>query len=390
MSATEERQTFPKGFLWGASTSSYQVEGGITNNDWAKAAREGRVPEAGLACDHYNRFEEDFDIAKSLNHTAHRFSVEWSRVEPEEGVFNEKEVEHYRAVVKALRARGIEPFVTLWHFTLPQWFADSGGFSRPDASKIFARYCAYVAERLGDATFFSTMNEPMVWIGNGYASGIWPPFQKKVLNFFRLAGALAQAHNCAYTAIKRVCPHVHVGVTKNNIVFEARGWLKFLRLDRLAERFWDGRFHQAIIKYQDFIGINHYFRVILGNGGVVKAECPRSDFGWELNPRTLGDALLELKQYSVPVYVMEHGLADASDTHRAWFIEESLKGVLQAIKAGVDVRGYMHWSLLDNYEWAEGYTMRFGLVEVDYKNNNQRRVRQSALRYKEICTANSL
>jgi len=173
---------FPDGFYWGAATASYQVEGGIEHNDWAQAAREGRVPPCGRACDHYNRYAVDFDIAQELGHTAHRFSVEWARIEPEEGVFNAEAILHYRAVLKALKDRNITPFVTIWHFTLPLWFSESGSFERDDAPEIFARYAAYVVEELGDlCDHFSTMNEPNVFGSNGWLRGSWPPFKRFLL-----------------------------------------------------------------------------------------------------------------------------------------------------------------------------------------------------------------
>jgi len=169
-------KNFPEGFYWGAATASYQVEGFNENNDWAKAAKEGRVPPAGRLADHYHRYEEDFDIAKDLGHNAHRFSIEWGRIEPQEGVFDQEEIEHYRKVLKALHKRKITPFVTLWHFTLPLWFSESGGFERKDAPEVFARYCAFVAKELGDqCDHFSTMNEPNVFGSNGYLRGSWPP-----------------------------------------------------------------------------------------------------------------------------------------------------------------------------------------------------------------------
>src|SRR6056297_995739 len=240
-------KSFPKNFYWGAATASYQVEGWNENTDWAQAARDGKVPPAGRLADHYHRYEEDFDIAKELGHNAHRFSIEWARIEPEEGKWDFAEIEHYRAVLKALRARNIEPFVTLWHFTLPQWFAKRGGFERADAPQVFARYCAFVAKELGDlCTHFSTMNEPNVFASNGWLRGSWPPFKrfsatdlvsitnsgnnfedkadkgiKNVFLYRRVMRHLALAHNAAYTAIKSVSPKTQVSVVKHVIVFAA-------------------------------------------------------------------------------------------------------------------------------------------------------------------------
>ena len=173
---------FPAGFYWGSATSAYQVEGEVENNDWAEAARQGKVPPAGRACDHYNLYEKDFDIIKSLSQNAHRFSIEWARVEPEEGKFDEAEIEHYRKVLRALRERGIEPFVTLWHFTLPIWFVRKGGFESKKAPFYFSRYCEYVVKNLGQGSgipkFWITINEPMVFANMGYLDGNWLPLKK--------------------------------------------------------------------------------------------------------------------------------------------------------------------------------------------------------------------
>ena len=234
---------FPEGFYWGAATASYQVEGGIENNDWAEAARAGRVPPCGIACDHYHRYIQDFDIAKSLGHSAHRFSIEWSRIEPEEGKFDRAAIAHYRQVLLALRDRRIVPFITIWHFTLPLWFSQSGGFERADSPEVFARYAAYVVKELGDlCTHFSTMNEPNVFGSNGWLRGSWPPFKRfaltdfvsitnsgrtyearaergfgAVFTYLKVMKHLAKAHNAAYTAIKRFSPTTEVSVVKHVI-----------------------------------------------------------------------------------------------------------------------------------------------------------------------------
>src|SRR3989344_699456 len=172
-------KTFPSSLLWGASTAAYQVEGGIDTADRAAAGRAGRTPVAGRACDHYHRYEEDFDIARSLGHTCHRFSIEWARIEPEEGKFDEAEIEHYRRVLRALHTRGLTPLVNVWHFTLPLWFSERGGFLHKDAPEIFASYAAGVIERLGgEAEFWLTENEPLGYAGGGTLRGGWPPSGK--------------------------------------------------------------------------------------------------------------------------------------------------------------------------------------------------------------------
>ena len=199
---------FPDGFLWGSSTASYQVEGGIFNNDWAEAAKDGRIMPAGSATDHYNRYNEDFDIAKSLGHNAHRFSIEWARIEPEEGKFNPDEIEHYRKVIKSLRERGLRPMITLWHFTLPLWLSNKGGFANKDSVALFSRYCKYVVSELNEkGIIWSTINEPVVWSTNAYLWGQWPPFELfKTTVFFKVLRNLIKAHNHTYDEIKETMP----------------------------------------------------------------------------------------------------------------------------------------------------------------------------------------
>jgi len=402
---------FPEGFMWGAATASYQVEGGITNTDWAKAAEEGKVPYAGKACDHYNRFESDFDIAQSLGHTAHRFSVEWSRIEPEAGKFNEEAITHYRAVLNALHARGIKPYITLWHFTLPVWFAEAGGFEQEQSPEIFARYCAYVVSKLGDlCTDFSTMNEPNVYGSNGWLRGSWPPFKRFVLTdlvsitnsgrtfeskaqkgfaplflYLRVMKNLARAHNRAYDEIKSVSQKTDVSVVKHVILFHANGNPMNKLKARVANYFWTYRFMNRIHKKCDSIGLNYYFHKKFGDRGTYQ----KTDMDWDIYPEGIEDALMMLAKYHKPLFVSESGLADEKDAYRANYIVRQVQATWRAIERGADVRGHMYWSLLDNYEWALGFEKRFGLVEINYETL-ARTVRPSAHVYKKICEENAV
>ena len=402
---------FPEGFFWGAATASYQVEGGIENTDWAKAAREGRVPECGRACDHYNRYEADFDIAKSLGHNAHRFSVEWARIEPEEGKFNEEEIAHYRKVLEALRARGMTPFITLWHFTQPLWFSESGGFERKDSPEIFARYCAFVTAQLGDlCQYYSTMNEPNVFASNGWLRGSWPPFKRFALTdlvsitnsgrmyesnaskgftplflYLRVMKNLARAHNRAYEEIKKVTPQVDVSFVHHVIVFDSN-WNPFNKLKAwVANHLWTHVFMRRTYKHCDSIGLNYYFYTQFGDRRVWR----KTDMDWNFAPDRIYDALKMLSRYRIPLFVSEAGLADAADSGRAEYITRQIEATWRAIQDGIDVRGHMYWSLLDNYEWALGFEKRFGLVAVDYATL-ERTVRPSAQAYRAICERNAL
>lgn len=399
------RQDFPKDFYWGASAASYQVEGGIENTDWAEAARQGRVPVCGIACDHYHRYEADFDLAKELGHNAHRFSLEWARIEPEEGVWDEAEIEHYRQVIKTLKTRGLRPFVTIWHFTLPLWFSQSGGFERKDSPEIFARYARKVTAELGlELEGISTMNEPNVVGSNGWLRGSWPPFkrfsltdmvsitnsgndfedkaQKGLGNFFmymRVMKNLAKAHNAAYDAIKEVTPHMDVSVVKHVIVFDANS-NPFNKLKALIANYtWTHIYMGRVKNHLDSIGLNYYFYTQFGD----KRQWRKTDMDWNFAPEHIYDALKILSRYNLPMFVSEAGLADEDDSDRTEYIEKQVEAVRQAIADGMDVRGHLYWSLMDNYEWALGFGKRFGLIAVDY-DTLERKVRPSALVYKNL------
>jgi len=377
---------FPHDFRWGAATASYQVEGGIERCDWAQAAREGRVPPCGSACDHYRRFREDIALAATLGHTMHRFSVEWARIEPEEGRFDEREIMHYREVLTAIRAHDMEPSITILHFTLPLWYAERGGWEHPNAPRLFARYAAYVVERLGDlCTTFATLNEPMVVAGLGYVRGRWPPFHTRAyVRYLRALYHMAKGHRAAYHAIRAARTSARIGIVKHTVAFRAAGKNPFHHLAAWCMNLlWTRAFMSLVHHSCDWIGVNYYQRRVYGDTRAL----PYTDMGWRSDPEGIADALLQFKRYRKPVYVAEAGCADASDRFRASYIRDTVRGMRTALAQGVDLRGYCYWSLLDNYEWAEGFEKHFGLVEVDY-DTFERRVRPSALLYREICRTN--
>ena len=379
---------FPDGFYWGAATASYQVEGGIYNNDWAEAAKKtNKVPPAGESSDHYNRFEEDFDIAKSLGHNSQRISIEWSRIEQEEGIFNQKEIEHYREVLIAMKKRGLTPLVTLWHFTLPTWFSDNGGFLDKDAPEIFARYCEFVVDELGgDCHFWSTINEPLVIATKGYLQGDWPPFNKNIFKYGRVLQSYAKGHNLAYKRIKAKHPELEIGIVKDNIQFTADGkpWNKLSRA--VVDWWWNRRFLNKIKNNLDTIGLNFYFHNQIGKR---KVDYPKSDFGWDIDPEGIYHVLMDLKKYNKPIYISEAGIADKEDRYRAEYIKGLIRWTHEAITQGVDVKAFLYWSLIDNFEWAEGYDKHFGLVSFDHVTK-ERTIRESAYVYKKVCQNNTL
>lgn len=399
-------RSFPDGFLWGAGTSAHQVEGGL-ENDWTRweranaerlaaeaPARYGDSPvwrdvrdaattpanyRSGRGVEHYDRYGADVDLAADLGHTAHRFSVPWSRVEPEPGTYDEDALAHYRRVCDTLRDRGLAPVVTLWHFTNPTWFADAGGWTNPDLDRWRA-YVDRVVDALGDrVAYWVTVNEPEVYAAMGYLAGEWPPDRRNPLAYFRVRRNLVRAHRRAYDAIHRQLPDADVGIATNVTHYDPAGGLPNRLAARLARRVLTHYELDRIGGKQDFVGLNHYFHRQV-RYGLHSGTDVRSDLGWGVNPESIYHVLRTVGAYNLPVLVTENGIADRKDRLRPWFIRRSLHHVGRAMDDGVDVAGYLHWSLLDNFEWAEGYWPRFGLVAVD-RDTMEREPRESARAY---------
>jgi len=388
---------FPKDFYFGTATSAHQVEGNNAHNDWWRAEQEGKIPhKSGKASDSYNRYEEDFDLAKDMGTNAHRLSIEWSRIEPEEGKFNEHEIEHYKKVLAALRNRSIEPFVTLHHFTNPTWFADKGGWANKKAPAYFERYTRFVVERLGgDVRYWVTINELSIVNSAGYISGRWPPFRRgNIWGFLRANFHMAEAHKRAYSIIHHSVPNAQVGVAKNNNYLEAGDGLLHVANKALVfvmSYFKNFLFLDRIRNHQDFIGLNYYnhYNVSVFRG-LYQGSGEKSDFGWEIYPEGIYHTVLGLhRRYKKPIYITENGIADAGDTKRPAFIRDHLSWLQRAMEEGADVRGYFYWSLIDNFEWSEGFTKRFGLVKVDFETQ-KRTPRPSAKIYGEIAKKKTL
>jgi len=388
---------FPKNFFWGSATSAHQIEGDNFNNDWWEAEQKGLVPhKSGKACDSYNRYEEDFDLAKAMHNNAHRFSIEWSRVEPEEGKFSDEEMEHYRKVLQALRARGLEPFVTLHHFTNPIWFAKIGGWTNKKAPEYFARYTQKIADSFGElVNYWVTINEPMVVISQGYLKGCWPPFRKKdLLGWFRASSNMAKAHKRAYKILHKKIADAKVGASRaiNWYTPAHKGLLRVAEslVISPARFFKDRWFFEKTAKYHDFIGIQYYSRSKFSftRGFFHDEREERSDFGWEIYPEGIYHVAKEIqRKYKKPIFITENGISDADDDQRPEFIKNHLIWLHKAIEEGADARGYFYWSLLDNFEWSEGFTQRFGLVEVDFETQ-ERKMRPSGKLYGKIVENN--
>lgn len=402
---------FPKKFLWGAATSSHQVEGDNLNSDWWRFEQDGRLKEAsGAACRHYELYKQDFDLARQLNHNSHRFSIEWSRIEPEEGRFSQEEISHYNDVILSLGERNIEPIVTLHHFTNPLWFSKIGGWQNRKALRYFTRYAEKIAEAFcTKVNYWVTINEPNIYVYQGHILGIWPPQEISLRKAKDTWNNLAAGHIAAYRAIhdiyrKNNLPSPLVSIAQNLQAFVVCApTLKNRIVLALRNRFYNFSIIEKFIRSHalDYIGINYYSRNLidvekwgirnLAMDGCSKGHHPleKNSLGWDIYPQGLYDLLIRLKRYKLPLFILENGICTLDDTQRWNYIYQHLKKIHLAIAQGVPVLGYIHWSLLDNFEWDKGFEPRFGLIEVDYRTF-KRTVRQSALKFAEVCRTGKL
>lgn len=392
---------FPEQFIFGVATSAYQVEGGITNTDWNTFEEAGNIRDqqrVGQAANHYAYYAEDIALAKQLGQTAFRLSIEWARVEPQPGQFDAAAIAHYRQVLQTIHRAGMQAFVTLHHFTNPQWFVTAGGWHAPNAAERFLPYVQKVAAELGEfVDNWIIFNEPNVVLRHGYNLGIWPPALRSPWLRYRAWRQLIRAQQASYRIIKERSPNILVGLSISTIFYYPA---KFSWVDSWVAHHTHARENAAWPKATkgsyDFIGVQYYFsqrcRLQLRWPWLIQESGDRllqTDFGWDIDPAGLYGLLQLMSKFKVPLFITENGIADANDTMRASYIVQHLEQVLRAIAAGIDVRGYFHWSLLDNFEWLEGYAMRFGLVAVDFKTQ-QRTLRPSAKVYQTICQTKRL
>lgn len=401
---------FPKEFLWGASTAAYQVEGGLENqwSEWTKAnakrlsvespkkldwlPRKERVAKAlsdpdnyicGDAVEHYARYQADFDLLKQMNMNAYRFGIDWSRIEPKRGEWDKGAIEHYKKYIKELKSRGIEPIPTLWHWVMPLWFVEMGGFEKKSNVKYFERFARKVAaEFVDDLRYALTINEPNVYVSFSYITGDWPPQRKNFLLGLRVYNNLVHAHKAAYRELKAANPDLLISIADSLGVIRPKD--RRNPVNRLVvsvtDYAWNWWFLDRIRHHCDFIGVNFYsteYRDWLGR--IRNPSEPVNDLGWYMEPTALADLLGKVwRRYRKPLMITENGLADGTDSQRKWWISGSLIAMRQAMGGGVHLIGYLHWSLLDNFEWAYGWWPKFGLVAVDREHGMKRTLRPSA------------
>jgi beta-glucosidase len=383
--------TFPEGFFWGAATAAHQIEGNNFNSDWWRSEQAGLLPHKSLeACRSWTNWRDDIALLQQMGLNAYRLSLEWARIEPEPGRFDLDALQTYREELEALKAAGIEPMVTLHHFTSPTWLADRGGWVNPDTVDRFVAYTDTVVQHVGDLVrWWITFNEPSILAFKAYVEGSWPPHQPNSLRgFTRLMRHARQGHARARRLLHRANPEAMVSIAFAIWPLQAlRPWSPIDQaIARVGDWLWQGRILQRTLPMLDWIGVNYYSRTFVGWPWPNNGDCSgrRTDFGWEIYPEGLRSVLNRVGHYGKPVIVTENGISDADDDQRAEYIVAHVRQMSLALRDGVDLRGYMHWTLLDNFEWAEGYEQRFGLA------TRERQLRPSARVYERIARANGL
>lgn len=426
---------FPKGFLFGAATAGHQVgdnvNGGSDWNSFEEANADRLAAEAGPEKDYGNgplpeeiwnrisaqaknprnyisseasgwwsgHWQDDLDRARDIGLKAVRFSIERARVQPRYHLeLDQSSLTHYKRLIQGCKERGMQPIVTLFHFVNPTWLAEAGGWENSDTPQDFADYSKRLVREIAeDVEIVLTMNEPEVYVLQGWLFGEWPPQKQFDIGAARrVRRNLVEAHKRGFDAIKEVDDSIQVSAAVNLSHVEPKTGGPRNRLGaKLSRKLSNGMFLPKMVDHMDFVGINHYMHNVKKgldprNSNFQNEGEPRSDLGWYVNPESLYKVIMDTtKKYRKPIIVTEHGVADSEDRIRPQFIRDSLAEVLRARQDGADVLGYLHWALVDNFEWHEGFWPRFGLIEVDYETQ-ARLIRPSAYEYKSIIRANKV
>lgn len=395
---------FPLNFLWGSSTSSHQIEGNCFNNwsEWEKSSKRidslnknGLIEKYGLdnfisgeSIDNYNKFKEDILLLKKFNQKIFRFTVEWSKVEPEEGKIDYSVINHYKEEINFLVENNIEPMVCFWHWTVPVWFDKKGAFLKRKNIKYFEKFVDLISKEI-KSKYYITLNEIEVFTANSYLTGVRPPQNKNIFKAIIVLFNLLLAHKKSYRIIKQNQKDSLISIAKSNTYFSSNNNL-VCRLIKNIIKYILNDFMLYYLKDElDFIGLNYYIHY---NVCPFKKEknIIKNDLGWELCPESVYYLLKDLKKYNKDIIITENGLADKDDKYRIWYIYETIKNMKKAIDENIRLTGYMHWSFFDNFEWDQGRWPRFGLVNIDYNNNLERIPRKSAYFLKDVIENNGI
>ena len=425
---TKQPKSFPDGFRWGAAVSAHQTEGGNENSDWwAHELAPGTIAHepSGIACDSYHCYAHDWRLAADAGLNAVRFSIEWARIEPSPGEFSSDALDHYRNVIGWARDLGLEPMVTLHHFTNPRWFAEAGGWTVGESAEMFGRYARTATEALGDLLGdVCTINEPSVVAIVGHLMGYFPPMKSDLRTMQNVAVNLLRAHASAADAVREAGARAGLALSVNEFgaaddsaaARRSRDYLRYWWVGLWIEALRTGRITGlengrveigGLGNSSDFVGVQYYTGMVAGPGaeGSAKASLPkqpnrdvpehvrnatkRTQLAWAWYPEGLGYLLDDVSTIGVPVYVTENGIATDDDAERIEFVTRHLVQAHAAIKRGVKLRGYYYWSLLDNFEWNEGYRPTFGLIAVN-RETMERTPKPSLSWYGNLARANAV
>lgn len=413
---------FPRGFLWGTATAAHQVEGQNKNNNWYEWEQAGHTEDqSGLACDWWGgRWKEDFDRAAETGQNAHRLSVEWSRIQPERERWDNSALERYREMLRGLNNRNMTAMVTLHHFTDPLWFMEIGGWESDEAPELFAEFVRKTVSALkGYTNLWVTLNEPNVYAYSGYVAGVFPPGKTDMNVAFKVMANMVRGHALAYKAIHEEQREARVGMAHQyRSMFPKNSWSPLDRwVAKTQSRIFNDLFPRATVdgklKFllktvsipeaigtQDFMGLNYYSRDTvsfdLRMAGELfgarsypdDADLSETDFIAN-EPEGFFEALRWARRFDKDIIVTENGVEDSRDEMRPRYLAQHIQQLWRATNFNWRVKGYFHWSLVDNFEWERGWTQRFGLWELDVETQ-KRRKRKSAEFYEEICKANAL
>jgi len=425
------KTAFPDGFRWCVASAAFQVEGGNTTSDWSLWEKEkGRIKGgrlSGLACDEWNRLPEDIVLMRELHVGEYRMSIEWAKVEPLEGQYDQEVIAHYHDAIRSLLDAGIRPMITLQHFTFPAWLSAKGAWEWSGSTDAFAKFTSLVYTSIApDVEDWVTINEPAVNIINGYLYGTMPPGEKRDFGgLTKVFTGMLRGHAAAYHQLHDLAAKsghtVRVGLAHHLRTMDP--YQKWNPLDQVAARVVDQAWNWSIpdavesgiyklkIPFfvnvteeiaglkgtEDYFGLNYYTGDLMhfSTSGAFEThtrdELAKNDLGWDIYPQGFARILksVHARYPRLSIFITENGTADAVDRFRPQFIRDHLLVLSQAIQDGIDIRGYCHWSLMDNFEWNEGYTARFGLYEMD-PVTRVRTPRESSRVFSSIAKENAL
>ncbi len=408
VNAGERNFVFPKGFLWGSASSAFQVEGGCEHHDFYDWALRGRIKDGTSPIDavrFWQYYKGDIALMKKMNHNAVRIGIEWARIEPSEGRFDEKALKHYRDILKEMRKAKISPMVTLHHFANPMWLVRMGGWENPRAVGYYLHFVKKAVESLGDLVdIWNTINEPSVYAVSAYLFGEFPPGKKSFRRCLKVMDVMIEAHVRAYAAIheihgKKNWAEARVGIAKHLRTFDPYNVNN--PLDRLSAHLMDTYFNNRYLekigkkgRTMDIFGINYYSGdlVQFPMKMLTRPELPKNKLGWDIYPEGLYRVVKRYWElYRLPIYITENGTCEDGDEIRPHYILDHLYELSRAIGEGVDIAGYYHWSTLDNFELVDGLMSRFGLIHVDHDHPKRRRtIKKSGRMYGEIARSGGI